>query len=326
MKFLNIRNLYRFSKFSVIISFLFIHSSEISGQCLNMDVTTLAGSAQGFVNIDGQPARFDSPVGIAIDGSGNVYVADAFNHSIRRITPSGAITTFAGSGTPGFADGTGTAAQFNNPVDIDFDAAGDLIVADALNHSIRKITPAGVVTTIAGSGSAGSSEGMGTAAEFNTPYGVASDGSGNIYVADYNNFKIRRISATNVVSTLAGSIKGFTDGTGSAAQFDGPISLDISTTGNIYVADAFNNVIREITTAGVVTTFAGTGAVGATDGAKAALQPLIIRQVLLQIWLEISLFLMGLITVSEESVQLECSYYLCRGWWIWFSRWHGNIR
>lgn len=269
--FMKIQNyqLFSLSVYTFLGTVLFcLFSSSLTSQCLNSDVTTLAGSAQGFVNVDGQSARFDNPVGVAVDAAGNVYIADAFNHTIRKITPGGSITTFAGSGSPGFTDGTGTAAQFNNPVDIDFDASGDLIVADALNHSIRKITPAGVVTTIAGTGTAGTAEGTGATAQFDTPYGVAADGSGNIYVADYNNFRIRRITSTNVVSTLAGSIKGYADGTGAAALFDGPISLDIDPLGKIFVADAFNNRIREVTAGGVVTTYAGTGGNGSLDGAR----------------------------------------------------------
>ncbi|MDP6455978.1 MAG: T9SS type A sorting domain-containing protein, partial [Candidatus Marinimicrobia bacterium] len=158
-------------------------------------VTTLAGSGSiGSEDGTGTAARFYRPAGVAVDGSGNVYVADQFNHLIRKITSAGVVTTLAGSGSIGSEDGTGTAASFYWPFGVAIDGSGNMYVADYYNHKIRKITSAGVVTTLAGSGSVGSDDGTGTAAaSFNKPSGVAVDGSGNVYVADEHNHKIRKI-------------------------------------------------------------------------------------------------------------------------------------
>jgi len=158
-------------------------------------VTTLAGSgSDGSANGTGTAASFSYPYGVAVDGSGNVYVAEG-NHLIRKITPAGVVTTLAGS-SQGSANGTGTAASFNRPYGVAVDGSGNVYVADLSNHLIRKITPAGVVTTLAGSGSLGAANGTGTAASFSYPNGVAVDGSGNVYVADQGNHLIRKIATT----------------------------------------------------------------------------------------------------------------------------------
>ena len=224
-------------------------------------VTTLAGSgSNSFADGTGAAASFRSPIGVAVDSSGNVYVGDADNHRIRKITPAGVVTTFAGSGSSSFADGTGTAASFNNPRGIAVDSSGNFYVADNGNNRIRKITPAGVVTTLAGSGSVGSSDGTGTAASFSNPFGVAVDLAGNVYVGDYSNNRIRKITPAGAVTTLAGSGTGqFADGTGTAASFNSPYGVAVDLSGNVYVADQGNRRIRKITAAGVVTTVAGTG-------------------------------------------------------------------
>ena len=230
-------------------------------------VSTLAGTSGyfGTGSTDGvaNAARFYYPLGLALDNAGNVYVADNHNETIRKITSNGVVSTLAGSaGISGSADGTGNAARFNNPFHVAADSAGNIYVADTGNQTIRKITPAGVVSTFAGSaGIIGSADGMGSAARFNNPYGVALDGSGNIYVADTVNETIRKITPTGVVSTLAGlagSI-GNADGVGSAARFFAPIGVTADSAGNIYVADAQNNSIRKVTPAGAVSTLAGPG-------------------------------------------------------------------
>jgi sugar lactone lactonase YvrE len=178
-------------------------------------VTVLAGSGtDGFVNGNGAAASFAWPEGLAVDGSGNVYVADRGNHAIRKITPAGVVTTLAGSGTAAFTDGTGTGAAFNQPVAIVLDTSGNLYVAESENHAIRKVTPTGVVTTVAGTGTAGSADGTGTAASFWYPKGLALDGSGNLYVADQYNHTIRKITPAGVVTTVVGKagVKGFEAG------------------------------------------------------------------------------------------------------------------
>ena len=218
-------------------------------------VSTSAGSTSGFANGAGTAARFDFPYGVAVDASGNVYVADTDNHKIRKISPTGEVTTFAGSSN-GFANGTGTAAQFSFPAGIVIDDSGTLYVADYNNHKIRKISTNGVVTTLAGS-TAGFANGSGAIAQFNRPYSVAVDNSGTVYVADFNNHKIRKITPTGVVTTLAGSTIGFADGLGNAAQFNYPIGVAVDSQDNVYVADYENNRIRKISPAGIVTTFAG---------------------------------------------------------------------
>ena len=232
-------------------------------------VTTLAGSVAGFANGTGSAAQFYYPYGPAVDSSGTVYVGDSGNHRIRKITSVGVVTTLAGSGVAGFADGTGSAAQFNFPTGVAVDPSGTVYVAD--NQRIRKITPAGVVTTLAGSGVAGFADGTGSAAQFNYPRGVAVDSSGTVYVADRYNNRIRKITSAGVVTTLAGSgTQGFANGAGSVAQFDGPSGMAVDSSGTVYVGDSGNQRIRKITSAGVVTTLAGSGTYGFADGAGSA--------------------------------------------------------
>ncbi len=233
-------------------------------------VSTLAGSStQGSSDGSVSSATFNFPHGVATDIMGNIYVADRNNHKIRKITPSGLVSTFAGSGIAGSADGSGTSASFKFPTSLATDAAGNVYVADRDNHKIRKITPAGVVTTLAGSGALGSIDANGIAATFTSPSGVAIDVSGNLYVADAGNNKIRKITPAGAVTTLAGSgIFGSANGTGTAASFSSPRGITVDFAGNVYVADYFNHQIRKINTSGVVTIFAGSssGSQGGADG------------------------------------------------------------
>jgi sugar lactone lactonase YvrE len=240
-------------------------------------VSTLAGSPEqsGSTNGTGSAARFNRPIDLAVDAGGNVYVADDENKVIRKVTPAGVVTTLAGSpGIEGTADGTGSAARFRGPSGITVDSAGNLYVSDSFNYTIRKVTPVGVVTTIAGSpGAYGSTDGTGSAARFGYPRGLKLDGSGNLYVADYNTELIRRITPAGVVTTLAGSAEnnGFVNGTGSAARFDGPTNVALDSAGNVYVTDAANHAIRKVTPARVVTTLSGGPAVsGSANGTGSA--------------------------------------------------------
>ena len=218
-------------------------------------VSTFAGSGvAGTTNGTGIAAQFNNPSAICVDYNNNVYVADSNNNVIRKITPTGIVTTLAGSGVAGFADGTGTAVQFNNPSGICTDGSS-IYVADTNNNRIRKITAAGVVTTLAGS-TQGYVDGTGTGAKFNAPLGICYYTGGIVYVADTSNNKIRKITTAGVVTTFAGSTQGYADGTGIAAQFNGPKGICMYE-GFLFLADANNNRIRRITTAGVVTTFAG---------------------------------------------------------------------
>ena len=203
------------------------------------NVTTLAGSAA---------ASFNNPKGVTVDYFGNVFVADTGNNQIRKISPSGSVTTLAGSDSGGFADGMGVAAKFFNPTGVAVDVNGSIYVADYSNHRIRKISPSGSVTTLAGSGSQGFADGMGLAASFNNPTGVAVDKNGMVFVADYKNHRIRKISPLGNVTTLAGNgSNAFADGVGLAAFFNCPYGVAVDSNGSIYVGDEGNSKIRKIT-------------------------------------------------------------------------------
>jgi sugar lactone lactonase YvrE len=222
-------------------------------------VTVLAGSgSQGSADGTGTSATFRSPWGVAADSEGNVYVGDFNNHRIRKISPAGVVSTLAGSGTATFGNGTGATASFNNPFAVAVDRDGNVYVADSNNFRIRKITPLGVVSTLAGSGTGTVTDGVGTSASFGSPQGVTVDSQGVVYVADYAGHRIRRISTLGVVTTIAGSTQGSVNGTGTSAQFNFPRGITVDTAGNLYVADESNHRIRKITPAGVVTTLAGT--------------------------------------------------------------------
>jgi kumamolisin len=251
-------------------------------------VTTPYGLAgvPGSTNSTGTSARFRTPNAIAVDGSGNFYVADSGNDTIRKITVStGAVSLIAGSARhPGSQDapsGPGTSARFNNPAGIALDSSGNIYVADTGNNTIRKITPAGAVTTLAGhAGTAGYLDANGTTAAFNQPISIAVDGQGNVYVADLNNDVIRKVSSAGAVTTPYGQVEvaGRADGVGNNALFNGPIGLAIDASNNLYVTDSQtpptststssgNNLLRRITPAGVVSTIAGqAGITGSGNG------------------------------------------------------------
>lgn len=231
-------------------------------------VSVLAGSGQkGWRDGTREKALFSRPTGIVLDRAGNLFIADHNNHAIRKIDRFGLVTTIAGRGTPGFADGIGRAAMFHGPDTVTVDGLGNLYVADADNFRIRKITPDGVVTTVAGSGTAGDTEGRGTRAQFVYPTGVAVDREGIIYVADRGAHRIKIVTPGGDVRVLAGSGKpGFRDGPGYLAQFHDPITLVVDDFGQVYVADSGSHTIRRIDRKGFVTTVAGSGISGYQDG------------------------------------------------------------
>jgi hypothetical protein len=224
-----------------------------------------------FDTFVGTAAGLSSPTEIAVDSGGNLFVADTNMHVIRKITPSGVVTTLAGSpGNPGSADGTGAKARFSSPIGVALDTAGNLFVGDSDNNTIRKVTPAGVVTTFAGlAGESGSANGKGSVARFNGPRETAVDASGNVFVADTFNDTIRKITPTGVVTTFAGLAgeSGSANGIGSAARFFQPRGVTVDGAGKVYVADTVNSTIRVITPAGAVSTLAGLARTpGSADG------------------------------------------------------------
>jgi sugar lactone lactonase YvrE len=222
-------------------------------------VSTIAGSAGVSGSVDGTNALFNQPSAIAVSSSGNVYVADTGNNTIRMITPAGVVSTLAGSaGVAGSANATGTNALFNEPQGIAVDAAGNVYVADYGNDIIRMITPAGVVSTLAGfSGNPGSADGTRPAALFNQPTAIAIDSATNLYVADAANSTVRKITPAGVVTTIAGSAGNFGlfNATGTNAIFYQPAGIAVDAATNVYVADTFNNAVRKIAPSGAVTIF-----------------------------------------------------------------------
>lgn len=230
-------------------------------------VTTLAGVVgTGSTDATGTGASFNSPFGLTTDGT-HLYISDAFNHKIRRVTiSSSVVTTFAG-GTQGYLDATGGAAQFDRPYGI-FSDNTNLYVADTWNNKIRKIViSSGAVTTVAGAGP-GNADGTGTGATFNTPRSLTADTSGNLVVGDYANCRIRKlVLSSTVVSLIAGTTVGaYADGTGAAASFSNPQGITSDGT-YAYVADSSNNRIRKVQiSSGVVTTLAGSGTAANADG------------------------------------------------------------
>eukprot|EP00242_Pyramimonas_sp_CCMP2087_P000191 CAMPEP_0198228870 /NCGR_PEP_ID=MMETSP1445-20131203/113827_1 /TAXON_ID=36898 /ORGANISM="Pyramimonas sp., Strain CCMP2087" /LENGTH=580 /DNA_ID=CAMNT_0043909303 /DNA_START=198 /DNA_END=1941 /DNA_ORIENTATION=+ len=265
-------------------------------------VSTLAGTGEeGYQDGGGTVAQFNSPRGIAVDGDGNVFVADMMNNRIRKITPQGHVSTLAGTGEEGYQDGEAIVAQFKGPGGLAVDGDGNVFVVDT-GERIRKITPQGIVSTLAGTGVQGYQDGEGTVSQFNKPRGLAVDGDGNVFVADMMNNRIRKITPQGHVSTLAGTgVQGYQDGEGTVSQFNKPqrtnntVSTLAGTTGvqgyqdgegtvvaaqfkphgvagawgwkgNVIVADMKNHHIRKITPQGHVSTLAGTGVSGRQDG------------------------------------------------------------
>jgi serine/threonine protein kinase, bacterial len=233
-------------------------------------VNTFAGTVTpGFLNGPSASAKFRGTANIAFDAAGNLFVADEENQMIREITTAGNVITVAGTGTAGYKDGAAASAQFNGPEGMVFDGSGNLYVADGHNNVIRKINIASAtVSTYAGTGAIGFNNGALASATFNSPYGLANDASGNIYVTDVVNNAIRKITvSTGTVSTFAGTgAKGLANGPAASATFYYPLGCFFDSGGNMFVSDTYNNVIRKISSSGTVTTFAGSGVAGFSDG------------------------------------------------------------
>jgi sugar lactone lactonase YvrE len=221
-------------------------------------VATIAGWRPGFADGVGPEARFSTPSAVALDTDGALYVADTGNNAIRRVTPDGHVTTYAGDGTPGYRDGPAASAQFNGPIGIAIDRAGRVIVADTYNDRIRVIDRAGIVSTLAGAGGPGWTEGAGSTAQFHTPSGVAVLPSGDVIVADTGNGIIRTVSGSGVVTTPPWS---------SVQGLSRPVGIAVASTGDVYVTDDGGRLV-EISPAGAARTLAGSSS-GFRDGAGA---------------------------------------------------------
>ena len=235
-------------------------------------VTTFAGKLgiSGSANATGTNATFNTPSGLAIDGSGNLLVSDTGNNVIRKISSAGAVTTLAGvAGSSGFLDGANGSALFNSPLGIAVSSSGVVFVTDSGNHCLRKISDS-TVTTFAGRPQVwGSADGMGTNALFNAPCGLAFDAGGNLFVSDANNDTIRKTTPNGLVTTFAGAAgqDGATDGDLRSTRFRSPASLAFDKKGNLFVADSFNQTVREISSNGIVSTVCGeAGIAGTVDG------------------------------------------------------------
>ncbi|WP_405642440.1 RICIN domain-containing protein [Streptomyces uncialis] len=235
-------------------------------------ISTIAGTGVAGFTGDNEPAvaaRLNRPYGIAVDSSGTLYFSDFNNHRVRRITTDGKISTVAGTGVAGFSgdNGPAAAAQLNGPREVVVDSAGAVHVVDSNNHRVRRITTDGKISTLAGTGVAGFSGdgGPATAARLNLPLGVAMDSSGVLYLADYNNHRVRRITTDGKISTVAGTgVAGFGGDNGPAgpAQLRNPYALAVDSADALYIADSGNHRVRKVTGDGKISTVAGTGVAG----------------------------------------------------------------
>ena len=243
-------------------------------------ITTVAGNGTYGYNGDGgaaAAAQLGYPAGMALDGAGNLYIADRSNYRIRKVDSAGDITTVAGNGIRGYNGdgGAAVAAQLDSPAGVAPDGAGNLYIADGDNNRIRKVDAAGVITTVAGNGTRGynGDGGAAVAAQLDFPSGVALDGAGNLYIADYWNSRIRKVDAAGMITTVAGNgTRGYNGDGGAAvaAQLNLPTVVAPDGSGNLYIADRSNHRIRKVDSAGVITTVAGNGTRGYNGDGGAA--------------------------------------------------------
>jgi sugar lactone lactonase YvrE len=248
------------------------YSSRVRKIDITGTISTIVGNGICNFSGDGGPATSAmvcQPYGVAVDNAGNVYIADTYNYRIRKINSSGIISTIAGNGTATFSGdgGPSVSAAVNAPSGVTVDAAGNIYIADAGNYRVRKINSSGIISTVAGNGSAGFSGDGGPAvkASFSTTYSVAVDPAGNIYISDIYNTRIRKVNTAGIVSTIGGNGSyGFSGDGGPAtnAQISNPYGITVDAAGEVYIADTYNNRVRFINTSGIMSTIAGTGVGG----------------------------------------------------------------
>ena len=243
-------------------------------------ISTIAGNGTAAYTGDGGQATaagLNTPTGVFIDASGNGYIADNGNDVIRKVSAAGIISTYAGNGTPGYTGdgGQATVATLNAPAGVAFDAIGNVYIADNGNNVIRKVNSAGIISTIAGNGTAAytGDGGQATVATLNAPAGVAFDAIGNVYIADNGNNVIRKVNTAGIISTYAGNGTAAYTGDGgqaTVATLNAPVGVAFDASGNVYIADQGNNRIRTVSTAGIISTIAGNGTAAYTgDGGQA---------------------------------------------------------
>lgn len=260
--------------------------SDCSNHCIrkidvNGIITTVAGNGTLGFSGDGGPAtsaQLNYPYGVYADGNGNIFIADIGNARIRKVDVNGVISTIAGNGSQGYSGdgGAATSAELNGPSGVTADGSGNVFIADCVNHRIRKVSAAGTITTIAGTGvpGFGGDGGQATLAMLQSPFDLTFDQAGNLYFADADNFRVRKIDATGIVTTIAGNGNAAYSGDNGPAVnagLNGCVDVDLDVNGNIYITEQFNHCIRRIDASGVITTFAGTGVPGFSgDGGSPA--------------------------------------------------------
>jgi len=242
-------------------------------------LTRLAGNARLGYSGDGGPAssaQLNSPQGLAVDGAGNLYIADFGNRRVRKISPNGTITTVAGNGNPGFSGdgGPATSARLADPSGVAVDPAGNLYIADSSNHRVRKVSSDGLITTVAGNGTQGFSGdgGPATSAELNWPLGVATDATGNLYIADYASNRVRKVSPNGTITSV-GYVTPFPGGGGGfwSPALSEPWSVAVDSAGNLYIADFGHSRVLKVSSGGSIISAVGSGTIGFSgDGGPAA--------------------------------------------------------